>query len=222
MLQPTRSSEHPLNSEGVWCQILAQIPRDRPALFLDRDGAVIEETHYLSRVEDINIIPGTAEVIATANERLVPVVMVTNQAGIGRGRYSWSEFKAVQDAIVAALAAKGAGINAVYACAHHPQAQGFFAHPDHPARKPNPGMLLQAGSDFGLDLKSSWLVGDKASDVEAAKRAGIAGALQVATGYGARQRHLAAQLAGPNFEVRFGHSIADATMLPILMPQNVQ
>lgn len=222
VFQPSRPGEHPLNSEGVWCQILAQMARGRPALFLDRDGAVIEEAQYLSRAEDINIFPGATEVIAAANKRGIPVVMVTNQAGIGRGYYGWAEFKAVQDALIAALAAEGAGINAVYACAHHPQAQGSLAHPDHPARKPNPGMLLQAGCDFGLDLKSSWLVGDKAIDVETAKRAGIAGALQVATGYGAAERHLAAQLAGPNFEVRFGRSIADATILPILMPQNAK
>jgi len=143
-------------------------------------------------------------------------VIVTNQAGIGRGYYGWAQFEAVQEAIVAALATKGAEINAVYACPHHPQAHGLFAHPDHPARKPNPGMLLQAASDLGLALKRSWLVGDKAIDVEAAKRAGIAGALQVATGYGTAERHLAAKLKTSMFDVRFGRSIVDAGTLPIL------
>jgi D-glycero-D-manno-heptose 1,7-bisphosphate phosphatase len=218
MLESIRSAEHPLNSEGVWCQISQRPARDRPALFLDRDGAVVEETGYLCRVEDVVIIPGAAEVISVANRRGVPVVMVTNQSGIGRGHYSWTEFKSVQDAIVTSLAATHARIDAVYACAHHPEAQGFLAHPDHPARKPNPGLLLQAASDLALDLKASWLVGDKANDIEAAKRAGIAGALQVATGYGAAERQLAAKLASPNFEVRFGRSIADAMILPILMP----
>jgi D-glycero-D-manno-heptose 1,7-bisphosphate phosphatase len=213
----TPSVKHRINSEGVWCQILMRPARGRPALFLDRDGAVVEETEYLCRVEDIVMIPGAAEIIAAANERTVPVVMVTNQAGIGRGYYGWTEFKAVQDVIVALLAAEGARIDAVYACAHHPEGRGSLAHPDHPARKPNPGMLLRAGSDLALDLKSSWLVGDKANDVEAAKRAGIAGALQVATGYGAAERNLAAKLASATFEVRFGQSIADALTLPILM-----
>lgn len=221
MLQPTGPSEDPLNSEGVWCQILRRPACGRPALFLDRDGVVVEETEYLYRVEDIVMIPGAAEVIAAANKRRVPVVMVTNQAGIGRGYYGWTEFKSVQDVIVASLAAAGARIDAVYACAHHPQVQGSFAHLDHPARKPNPGMLLQAASDLALDLKASWLVGDKAIDVEAAKRAGIAGSLQVATGYGAAERHLASKLASPIFEVRFGQSIVDAMMLPILMRQDV-
>jgi D-glycero-D-manno-heptose 1,7-bisphosphate phosphatase len=220
MLESTQSAEYPLNSEGVWCQVFQRPARGRPAVFLDRDGAVVEETGYLHRVEDILLIPGAAEVIAAANQQSVPVIMVTNQSGIGRGYYGWTEFNSVQDAIVALLAAEGARVDAVYACAHHPDAKGFLAHPDHPARKPNPGMLLQAASDLALDLKASWLVGDKANDIETAKRAGIAGALQVATGYGAAERQLAAKLASPNFEVRFGQSIADAMTLPILMPQD--
>jgi D-glycero-D-manno-heptose 1,7-bisphosphate phosphatase len=220
MLESTRSAEHPLNSEGVWCQVFQRHARGRPALFLDRDGAVIEEAEYLRRLEDVVLIPGAAEVIAAANQQSVPVIMVTNQSGIGRGYYGWTEFKSVQDAIIALLAAEGVRIDAVYACAHHPEAKGVLAHPDHPARKPNPGMLLQAASDLALDLKASWLVGDKASDIETAKRASIAGALQVATGYGAAERQFAAKLASPNFEVRFGQSIADAITLPILKPQD--
>jgi D-glycero-D-manno-heptose 1,7-bisphosphate phosphatase len=220
MLESTQSAEHPLNSEGLWCQIIRRPAPDRPALFVDRDGAVVEETGYLCQVQDIVIIPGAAEVISIANLRRVPVVMVTNQAGIGRGYYSWTEFKSVQDAIVALLAAAGARIDAVYACAHHPEAKGFLAHPDHPSRKPNPGMLLRAAADLALDLKASWLVGDKADDIEAAKRAGIAGALHVATGYGTAQRQHAAKLASSKFVVRFGQSIADATTLPIFIPED--
>jgi D-glycero-D-manno-heptose 1,7-bisphosphate phosphatase len=220
MHKSRRSAEHPLNSEGVWCQILRRPSPGRPALFLDRDGAVVQETGYLHRAEDIRAIPGAAKVIVAANRRSVPVIMVTNQSGIGRGYYGWPEFASVQAKIAALLAAQGATIDAVYACAHHPEAEGALAHPNHPARKPNPGMLLQAGSDLALDLKSSWLVGDKADDIEAGKRAGIAGALQVATGYGDAERQLAARLSSPSFEVRFGQSIADAMTLPILMPQD--
>ncbi len=220
MLKWNEAAEHPLDAEGVWCQILQRPAPGRPALFLDRDGAIVEDTGYLRRVNEIALIPGAAEVIAAANQRDVPVVMVTNQSGIGRGYYGWAEFKSVQEAIVDLLASAGAKIDAVYACAHHPQAIGGLAHPDHPARKPNPGMLLQAASALMLDLKSSWLVGDKADDVEAAKRAGIAGALLVATGHGAAERQRASALASPAFEVRFGRSIADAMTLPILMPRH--
>ncbi len=218
-IQTMQPADHPLNAEGVGCEILTKPAPGRPALFLDRDGAVVEDTEYLRRIEDVAMIPGAAGVIAAANQRGVAVVLVTNQAGVGRGYYGWAEFKAVQRTIIAALAAEGAHLDAVYACAHHPDGQGALAHPDHPARKPNPGMLLQAASDLALDLKSSWLVGDKAIDVEAAKRAGIAGAMQVATGHGAAERQRIAGLATPTFEVRFGRSIADAMTLPILLPR---
>jgi D-glycero-D-manno-heptose 1,7-bisphosphate phosphatase len=217
MLKSTRSVEPSLNAEGVWCEVLERPAAGRPALFLDRDGVVVQEVGYLHRIEEIRVIPGAAKVIAAANERSIPVIMVTNQSGIGRGHYGWAEFKSVQDAILVSLAAEGARIDAVYACAHHPEAKGFLSHPNHPARKPNPGMLLQAASDLAIDLKSSWLVGDKAADIEAAKRAGIAGGLQVATGHGSAERRLAATLASPSFKVRFGQSIADAMTLPILM-----
>lgn len=220
MLKSRQSTEHPLDSQGVWCQILRLPAPGRAALFLDRDGAVVKETGYLCRVDDIVLIPGAAKVISTANQRGIPVVMVTNQSGVGRGHYGWAEFASVQDAIIASLAIEGAGIDAVYACAHHPQAEGDLAHPDHPARKPNPGMLLQAASALALEVKSSWLVGDKADDIEAAKRAGIAGALLVATGYGNAERQRAAALASPAFEVRFGQSIADAMTLPLLMSRH--
>lgn len=212
--------DYPLDAEGVWCEVLTGPRPGAPALFLDRDGAVIEETEYLSRVEDIAMIPGAAAVIAAANQRGIAVVLVTNQAGIGRGYYGWGEFKNVQKAIIAALAAEGARLDAVYACAHHPAGKAGFAHPDHPSRKPNPGMLLQAASDLGVDLKTSWLVGDKIIDVEAAKRACIAGAMQVATGHGIAERTRMAELATPSFQVRFGRSIADAMTLPILSPQH--
>jgi D-glycero-D-manno-heptose 1,7-bisphosphate phosphatase len=214
-----RLAAHPLNPGGVWCEVLTKPAPGRPALFLDRDGTVIEETEYLCRVEDVAMIPGAAGVIAAANKYSVAVVLVTNQAGIGRGYYGWAEFKAVQQAIIAALAAEGARLDAVYACAHHPEGREAFAHRNHPARKPNPGMLLQAASDLALDFKTSWLVGDKATDVEAAKRACIAGAMQIATGHGIAERQCVAGFATPTFEVRFGRSIADAMMLPILSPE---
>jgi D-glycero-D-manno-heptose 1,7-bisphosphate phosphatase len=217
MLKSNQSAEHPLDAKGVWCQIIRRPAPGRPAVFLDRDGVVVEDTGYLCSVDDLDLIPGAAKVIAAANQHGTPVIMVTNQSGIGRGYYSWTEFKYVQDALLATLAAQGATIDAVYACAHHPRAEGDLFHPDHPARKPNPGMLLQAASALALDLKSSWLIGDKADDIEAAKRAGIAGALLVATGHGSGERPRAAALASPAFDVRFGGSIVDAMMLPILM-----
>jgi D-glycero-D-manno-heptose 1,7-bisphosphate phosphatase len=206
---------HPIDTEGVWCEVRDHPRRGGAALFLDRDGVVVEEVDYLCRVEDVRLVPGAAGVIVAANRRNTPVVLVTNQAGIGRGLYGWAEFVAVQDAITEALQAQGARIDAVYACPHHPNGKGDFLHPDHPARKPNPGMILRAANDLSLDLPNSWLVGDKTIDVEAARRAGLAGAMQVMTGYGAAEWPRSAALATERFTVRSGRSIADTTTLPI-------
>src|SRR5206468_9228650 len=154
-------------------------------------------------------------VISAANANAIPVVLVTNQAGIGRGYYGWAEFCAVQQAIQSAMAKEGAHFDAIYACPHHRDGKGIFAHPDHPARKPNPGMLQRAAVALDIDLKRSWLVGDRAIDIEAAKRAGLAGALHVLTGYGQAERTSALALAAPRFEVRGAPSIAGALMLPL-------
>jgi D-glycero-D-manno-heptose 1,7-bisphosphate phosphatase len=194
------------------------VPRT-PALFLDRDGVVVEEVNYLHRVEEVALIAGAAGTIAAANRRGVSVVLVTNQAGIGRGYYGWAEFSAVQDALLSALAAENAQVDAVYACPYHPTGRSGLVHADHPARKPNPGMLLRAEKELRLDLRRSWLVGDKATDVEAAKRAGLAGALHVMTGHGEAERAAAAALASSGFEVRLARSIAGAGELPLLAPE---
>lgn len=211
----TAIAAHPIDPEGVWCEVRAGARRGGPALFLDRDGVVVEETGYLHRVEKIALVSGAPEVIAAANHRDIPVVLVTNQAGIGRGYFSWDDFAAVQKEISSRLNALGARFDAVYACAHHPTGKDAFLHPDHPARKPNPGMILRAAADLALDLKKSWLVGDKAIDIEAAKRGGLAGALLVMTGYGETERPQSAALAAPNFDVRFGQSVAEAASLPL-------
>jgi D-glycero-D-manno-heptose 1,7-bisphosphate phosphatase len=199
----------------VWCEVSPRCNRGAPALFLDRDGVVVEEVDYLHRVEDIAICASAAAVISAANASAVPVVLVTNQAGIGRGYYGWAEFHAVQEAIQSAIAREGAHFDAVYACPHHRDGQGAFAHPDHPARKPNPGMLQRAAAALDIDMARSWLVGDRAGDVEAARRAGLAGGLHVLTGYGQAERAAALALSGPRFDVRGAASIAGALTLPL-------
>lgn len=209
------NTDYPVDAEGVWCQLFANCRRSGPALFLDRDGVVVEEVDYLHRVEDIAIFPAAAAVISAANANAVAVVLVTNQAGIGRGYYGWAEFRAVQEAIELAVASEGARFDAVYACPHHRDGRGAFAHPDHPARKPNPGMLLRAAAALEIDMSRSWLVGDRAVDIEAARRAGLAGALHVLTGYGQAERAAAMALSGPGFDVRGAASIAGALTLPI-------
>lgn len=206
----------PLDQEDVWCEVLRRPPRGAPALFLDRDGVVVEDTGYLCRIEDIALLRGAAVAIAAANAAGVPVILVTNQGGIGTRLYGWQEFSMVQRAILAQLAEAGAFVNAVYAAPHHPDGHGIWRHADHPARKPNPGMLTRAAAELGLDLKRSWMVGDKRSDVMAARRADLAGALHVLSGHGAAERAGMQATASDGFDLRFGESIAEAVRLPIL------
>jgi D-glycero-D-manno-heptose 1,7-bisphosphate phosphatase len=157
----------------------------KPAIFLDRDGTLNEEVDFLSDPEQLVLIPGAAAAVARLNAMGIPVVVVTNQSGIGRGHYDWEDFAAVMNRMGALLALENAWLDAVYASPHHEQAQGEYAVPDHPDRKPNPGMLLRAAEEHGLDLAHSWMVGDKDIDLEAGRRAGCHVAL-VRTGYGSR------------------------------------
>lgn len=155
----------------------------KPAVFLDRDGTLNEEVGYLSRPEDLRLLPGAAGAVAKLNARGIPVIVVTNQSGIGRGFYGWPEFEAVMTRLSELLAVEGARVDAAYASPHHEAGQGEYAVADHPDRKPNPGMLLRAAEAHGLDLAKSWMVGDKSIDVEAGHRAGCRSCL-VRTGYG--------------------------------------
>jgi len=201
-----------IDQEGIWCQILEPgSEARRTALFLDRDGVVVDEVHYLRDAQDVRLVVGAAAVIAQANRRGIAVVLVTNQAGIGRGIFDWPEFARVQERIVADLAAAGASLDAVYACPHHAKGRAPYDHPNHPARKPNPGMLKRAIEALCLDAGTSWIVGDRASDLESGRAAGLSGGLHVLTGYGARpgEREAAMALADERFRAIGAASIAD-------------
>jgi D-glycero-D-manno-heptose 1,7-bisphosphate phosphatase len=154
-------------------------------VFLDRDGTLNEEVGYLCRPEDVALVPGAAQAVARLNARGIPVLVVTNQAGIGRGKYGWADFRAVMDRIAYLLAQAGARLDGVYAAPHHAKGLGEYRHPDHPDRKPNPGMLLRAAQEHGIDLARSWMIGDKELDLGAGRNAGCRVAL-VRTGYGAQ------------------------------------
>ena len=170
-----------VDGDGVWVEILGT-PKAAPALFLDRDGVVVVETHYLHEVEKTELIPGAGETIALANQRGIHVVLVTNQSGVGRGLYGWAEFQAVQDRIMADLAAFGARVDAVCACPYHPEAAAPYDR-EHPDRKPNPGMLLKAARALQIDLAPSWIIGDMHTDMGAGRNAGLAGGVHVQSGW---------------------------------------
>jgi D-glycero-D-manno-heptose 1,7-bisphosphate phosphatase len=148
----------------------------RPALFLDRDGVLNEEIGYLHRAEDLRWIAGAAETVRTFNEAGWFVFVVTNQAGVAHGLYDEADIAALHQHMVEALAARGARVDAFYYCCWHPQAKvEAWRHPDHPDRKPNPGMLMRAMEDWPVDRARSFLIGDRETDLEAARRAGISG-----------------------------------------------
>jgi D-glycero-D-manno-heptose 1,7-bisphosphate phosphatase len=176
---------------GVYHRIYSPVSSQYrgPAFFLDRDGVLVEETGYLHRPEDLRILDGAAEAVLTLNRAGIPVVVVTNQGGIGLGYYSWSDFEALQEALALKLLEHGARLNAVWACACHPGAAGEFHAENHSHRKPNPGMLLEAATELNLDLSRSWMVGDKPSDIEAGLEAGVRKVFHVLTGYGDQTRH---------------------------------
>jgi D-glycero-D-manno-heptose 1,7-bisphosphate phosphatase len=150
----------------------------RPALFLDRDGVLNEDRGYVSRWEDFHWIRGAREAVAAFNRAGWLVILVTNQSGIGRGYYTEAAMHALHARMAADLAAFGARLDAVYFAPHHPEATlATYRRPDPQDRKPNPGMILRALAEWPIDRQRSVLVGDKASDMEAAARAGIRGLL---------------------------------------------
>jgi D-glycero-D-manno-heptose 1,7-bisphosphate phosphatase len=210
-----------LESDGIWCRGAdppgAARGEGRPALFLDRDGVVVEEVHFLHRPEDVRLVPGAAAVLALARREGIAVVLATNQSGIARGLFGWAEFAATQDRVEEMLAAEGASFDLVLACPFHPDGEPPYRG-EHPCRKPRPGMLLRAAERLVLDLAASWAVGDRARDLAAGRTAGCAGGLHVATGYGRAEREAAAALATADFEVRLGETVAAARALPLFRP----
>ena len=172
-----------------------------PALFLDRDGLLVEEVGYLHRPADVRLQPGVAPLLRRAAAAGWARVVVTNQSGIGRGLYGWAEFAATQVQIEALLAAEGAALDLVAACPFHPQARPPWRAAEHPCRKPRPGMLLLAAERLGLDLARSWILGDQASDMAAGRAAGLAGGGHLATGHGLAERGKALREARPGYRV---------------------
>lgn len=150
----------------------------RPALFLDRDGVLNHDSGYTHRPEDLRWIDGARETIRKANDLGILTVVVSNQAGIGRGYFCEPDVARFHATMQQQLAAAGAHIDAFYICPYHADAVvPEWQHPDHPDRKPNPGMVLRALAEWPIDPRASILIGDRESDIEAGRRAGIGGVL---------------------------------------------
>ncbi|TPL92688.1 D-glycero-beta-D-manno-heptose 1,7-bisphosphate 7-phosphatase [Mesorhizobium sp. B2-3-12] len=167
---------HPLTEPGLWVERIGGrvFPARSPALFLDRDGTINVDTDYPSDPAEIELRPGMLPVIAAANRCGIPVVIVTNQSGIARGYFGWDVFAKVNGRVLELLHRQGVFVDMVLACAYHEAGVGPLAIADHPMRKPNPGMLIEAGRRLDLDLRGSLMAGDKLADMQAARRAGLA------------------------------------------------
>ena len=146
----------------------------RPAVFLDRDGTLIENAHYLSRTEDVKLIAGAAEAVRRWRAAGYACVVVSNQSAIGRGMITEADHRRISDHVCELFAREGAVFDGLYHNAHVPAGKGRTAI-EHPDRKPGPGMLLTAASELHLNLSASWMVGDFVSDVLAGHHAGCAG-----------------------------------------------
>ena len=157
------------------------------AVFLDRDGTLNRDVHYLARAEDFEWIPGVLPALADLQRAGWALVVVTNQSGIAQGKLTLLDLEAIHARMVAELSDQGIRLDGIYHCPHHPTlgAQGQTPGPC-PCRKPAPGMLLQAAEELQLDLKNSWMVGDSVRDLQAAGHLDMPSIL-VRTGKGAEQ-----------------------------------
>lgn len=155
----------------------------KAAVFLDRDGTIIEEVGYLDNIGQLKLIPGAAEAIGLFNEAGVPVIMITNQSGVARGYFSESLVDQLHERLQELLATESAHLDAIYYCPHHPTKGNSPYRQQCNCRKPNPGMVEQAVADLHLGKRRFFVVGDKGADLELAARIGADGIL-VLTGYG--------------------------------------
>ena len=176
----------------------------RPAVFIDRDGTLTEEVGYVNHPSRLQLLPRAGEAIRRLNAAGVAAVVVTNQTGIARGYFSESVLHAVNESLRAQLARVGARLDGFYACLHHPSEGEAPYRAQCECRKPKPGLLLRAAEELGLDLARSTMVGDKASDLVAARTVG-AGAVLVLTGYGRGEWEYRRE----RFEVQPDHVAAD-------------
>lgn len=153
------------------------------AVFIDRDGVINEERNYVHRIDDFVLLAGVLDGLKLLNGAGYRLIVVTNQAGIARGYYSQKEMDILHEHLHKNLALHGVTLDAIYFCPHHPQGEVKSFAIDCNCRKPAPGMILQAAREFDLDLAKSVLIGDKLSDVQAGKNAGVGKTVLVKSGH---------------------------------------
>jgi D-glycero-D-manno-heptose 1,7-bisphosphate phosphatase len=155
----------------------------RPAVFMDRDGTLSHEVGYVNHVSRFRLYPWSVDAVRLINRSGFLAVVITNQAGVARGYFPEAVIHEVHASLRAAMHDGGAQLDAIYFCPHHPSLGEPPYRMECDCRKPKPGLLKRAESDLGIDLKHSWVIGDRLGDVELAWRVGARGAL-VKSGYG--------------------------------------
>lgn len=153
------------------------------AVFLDRDGTINKYVDFLTKLEQFELINGTAEAIKKINKSGFLAIVVTNQPVIARGDCTWGELQQIHDKMETELGKKGAFVDAIYICPHHKD-KGFEGERleykfDCDCRKPKPGLLLQAAKDFNIDLSQSYMIGDSERDVMAGENAGMKASIKI-------------------------------------------
>lgn len=157
------------------------------AVFLDRDGVITQDPpHYAHRLDQLSLISGSGPAIKILNENHFIVIIITNQSGVAKGLYKETDITIFNDAMVEKLKQHKASVDAIYYCPHHPKAEIKKYRIDCDCRKPRPGMLIDGGKKYNIDFKSSFLVGDKWSDIEAGRSVGCKTIL-VKTGHGIQE-----------------------------------
>jgi D-glycero-D-manno-heptose 1,7-bisphosphate phosphatase len=155
----------------------------RRAVFMDRDGTISEEIGYVNHPSRYRVFTYSAEAVRLLNEAGWLAILVTNQAGVARGYFTEELIGEVHEVLKRELSERGAQLDAIYYCAHHPSVGESPYRFDCDCRKPKPGLIRRAAADFDIDLKQSWMVGDRYSDIELARNARVHPAF-VLSGYG--------------------------------------
>jgi D-glycero-D-manno-heptose 1,7-bisphosphate phosphatase len=155
----------------------------RRAVFMDRDGTISEEVGYVNHPSRYRVFPYSAEAVRLLNEAGMLAILVTNQAGVARGYFTEEMIGTVHERLKQELERGSARLDAIYYCAHHPSVGEPPYRFDCDCRKPKPGLIQRAAADFDIDLAASWMIGDRYSDIELARNAGVRSAF-VLSGYG--------------------------------------
>lgn len=172
--------------------------RGRAAVFLDRDGTIIEDVGYIADPTDVRFFSGAAQAIARMNRAGLLVVVVSNQSGLARGYFDYGQMWAVQRRVEEGLRAAGADLDGFYFCPHHEEGSVAELALACDCRKPRPGMILQAAEELGIDLAASFMIGDRLLDVACGRAAGVS-PIMVSTGH---QERAEADDQAPDFMAR--------------------